>query len=122
MRIELTSGSGIRGAARRHLEEAARLAEAVLSGPQIAHFVELHAYHKRGEGRVEGFHMTSLTNRAVLDALLSGTAAGGDGSPIITLKVVDDRNRFDVNRRAAEQAGLQLSAKLLRLANTIIQD
>ncbi len=41
---------------------------------------------------------------------------------IITLNVVDDRNRFDVNRRAAERAGLRLSAKLLRLADSVIQD
>lgn len=44
--------------------------------------------------------------------------AGG----IITLSVVDDRTRFDVNRLAADRAGLTLSAKLLRLAATIIQD
>lgn len=44
--------------------------------------------------------------------------AGG----IITLKVVEDRTRFDVNRLAADRAGLKLSAKLLRLADTVIQD
>jgi hypothetical protein len=44
--------------------------------------------------------------------------AGG----IITLNVVEDRTRFDVNRLAADQAGLKLSAKLLRLADTVIQN
>lgn len=44
--------------------------------------------------------------------------AGG----IIALKVVEDRTRFDVNRSAADRAGLTLSAKLLRLAETVIQD
>jgi len=44
--------------------------------------------------------------------------AGG----IITLNIVEDRTRFDVNRLAADQAGLKLSAKLLRLADTVIQD
>ena len=44
--------------------------------------------------------------------------AGG----IITLNVVEDRTRFDVNRSAAEQAGLELSAKLLRLADSVIQE
>jgi hypothetical protein len=44
--------------------------------------------------------------------------AGG----IITLKIVDDRTRFLVNRLAADRAGLVLSAKLLRLAETVIQD
>jgi len=44
--------------------------------------------------------------------------AGG----IITLNIVDDRIRFDVNRSAADRAGLTLSAKLLRLAETVIQD
>ena len=43
--------------------------------------------------------------------------AGG----IIALKVVDDRTRFDVNSQAADRAGLTLSAKLLRLAETVIQ-
>ncbi len=44
--------------------------------------------------------------------------AGG----IITLNIVEDRTRFDVNRLAADRAGLKLSAKLLRLADTVIQD
>lgn len=44
--------------------------------------------------------------------------AGG----IITLNIVEDRTRFDVNRLAADQVGLKLSAKLLRLADTVIQD
>jgi hypothetical protein len=44
--------------------------------------------------------------------------AGG----IITLNIVEDRTRFDVNRLAADQAGLKLSAKLLRLADTVIQN
>jgi hypothetical protein len=44
--------------------------------------------------------------------------AGG----MISLKVVEDRTRFDVNRAAADRAGLTLSAKLLRLAETVIQD
>jgi hypothetical protein len=44
--------------------------------------------------------------------------AGG----IITLNIVEDRTRFNVNRLAADQAGLKLSAKLLRLADTVIQD
>jgi hypothetical protein len=44
--------------------------------------------------------------------------AGG----IITLSIVEDRTRFDVNRLAADQAGLKLSAKLLRLADTVIQN
>jgi hypothetical protein len=44
--------------------------------------------------------------------------AGG----VITLNIVEDRTRFDVNRLAADQAGLKLSAKLLRLADTVIQD
>ncbi len=46
------------------------------------------------------------------------THAGG----IIALNVVEDRTRFDVNRLAADQAGLALSAKLLRLADTVIQN
>lgn len=44
--------------------------------------------------------------------------AGG----IITLNVVDDRTRFDVNQQAADRAGLTLSAKLLRLAESVMQD
>lgn len=44
--------------------------------------------------------------------------AGG----IITLNIVEDRTRFDVNRLAADRAGLALSAKLLRLADTVIQN
>lgn len=44
--------------------------------------------------------------------------AGG----IITLNVVEDRTRFAVNRLAADRAGLTLSAKLLRLADSVIQD
>jgi hypothetical protein len=44
--------------------------------------------------------------------------AGG----MIALKVVEDRTRFDVNQSAADRAGLTLSAKLLRLAETVIQD
>lgn len=46
------------------------------------------------------------------------STAGG----IITLKVVEDRTRFDVNRLAADRAGLKLSAKLLRLADSVIED
>lgn len=44
--------------------------------------------------------------------------AGG----IISLNIVEDRTRFDVNRLAADRAGLALSAKLLRLADTVIQN
>ena len=44
--------------------------------------------------------------------------AGG----IITLNIVEDRTRFDVNRLAADRAGLALSAKLLRLADSVIQN
>ena len=44
--------------------------------------------------------------------------AGG----IITLNIVEDRTHFDVNRVAAARAGLELSAKLLRLADSVIQE
>lgn len=44
--------------------------------------------------------------------------AGG----IITLNIVEDRTRFEVNRVAAARAGLELSAKLLRLADSVIQE
>jgi len=50
---------------------------------------------------------------------LPGFARSGG---VITLNVVEDRIRFDVNRSAADRAGLTLSAKLLRLAETVIQD
>ena len=43
--------------------------------------------------------------------------AGG----MINLKTVDNRSRFDVNIGAAKRAGLELSAKLLRLATTVIK-
>lgn len=38
---------------------------------------------------------------------------------IIALKEVDNRSRIEINLGAAEQAGLKLSSKLLRLANTV---
>ncbi|MCZ6844568.1 MAG: YfiR family protein, partial [Alphaproteobacteria bacterium] len=38
---------------------------------------------------------------------------------IIALKEVDDRSRIEVNIGAAKQAGLKLSSKLLRLADTV---
>jgi hypothetical protein len=38
---------------------------------------------------------------------------------IIALKEVDNRSRIDINIGAAEKAGLKLSSKLLRLANTV---
>lgn len=44
--------------------------------------------------------------------------AGG----ILDLTTIDDRLRFDVNTTAAERAGLKLSAKLLRLAATVIEE
>jgi hypothetical protein len=44
--------------------------------------------------------------------------AGG----ILDLTIMDDRLRFDVNTTAAERAGLKLSAKLLRLAATVIEE
>lgn len=44
--------------------------------------------------------------------------AGG----MITLKIVEDRTRFDINRLATNRAGLKLSAKLLRLADRVIQN
>lgn len=43
--------------------------------------------------------------------------AGG----MINLKTVDNRSQFDVNLGAAERAGLTLSAKLLRLATSVIE-
>lgn len=50
---------------------------------------------------------------------LPGFARAGG---IIALKVVEDRTRFEVNRSAADRAGLTLSAKLLRLAEAVIQE
>jgi hypothetical protein len=44
--------------------------------------------------------------------------AGG----ILDLITIDDRLRFNVNTTAAERAGLKLSAKLLRLAATVIEE
>ncbi len=41
---------------------------------------------------------------------------------MITLKIVEDRTRFDINRLATNRAGLKLSAKLLRLADRVIQN
>ena len=38
---------------------------------------------------------------------------------IIALKEVDNRSRIEINLGAAEQAGLKLSSKLLRLADTV---
>lgn len=38
---------------------------------------------------------------------------------IIALKEVDNRSRIDINLGAAEKAGLKLSSKLLRLADTV---
>jgi hypothetical protein len=38
---------------------------------------------------------------------------------IIALKEIDNRSRIDINLGAAEKAGLKLSSKLLRLANTV---
>jgi len=86
-------------------------------------------------GHVEGCHVlfVSTSESAHLDDVLAATheaailtvadipdfsQAGG----IVTLKIVDDRTRFLVNRLAADRAGLMLSAKLLRLAETVIQD
>ena len=43
----------------------------------------------------------------------------GNSGGIITLKAVDKRSRIEVNIAAAEQAGLRLSSKLLRLADTV---
>jgi len=63
----------------------------------------------------------AATNRAAVLTVADSpdfSRAGG----IITLNVVEDRTRFDVNRSAAEQAGLELSAKLLRLADSVIQE
>ena len=37
---------------------------------------------------------------------------------IIALKEIDNRSRIEINLDAAEQAGLKLSSKLLRLADT----
>ena len=38
---------------------------------------------------------------------------------VINLRVVDDRNQFDVNMEAANRAGLILSSKMLRLADEV---
>jgi len=43
------------------------------------------------------------------------TSSGG----IVTLKKAEDRSRLEINIGAAEKAGLKLSSKLLRLADTV---
>jgi hypothetical protein len=75
----------------------------------------------------------SATAEAQVDRLLETI----DGQPVLTvadmpgfaraggildLTTLDDRLRFDVNTTAAERAGLKLSAKLLRLAATVIEE
>ncbi len=63
----------------------------------------------------------AATNRAAVLTVADSPGFSRAGG-IITLNVIEDRTRFDVNRSAAEQAGLELSAKLLRLADSVIQE
>lgn len=88
-----------------------------------------------GGTQVAGCHVlfVGASEAGRLDAVLAAThgaailtvadmpdfsRAGG----MVALHVVEDRTRFDVNRRAADRAGLELSAKLLRLADRVFQD
>ena len=63
----------------------------------------------------------AATNRAAVLTVADSPGFSRAGG-IITLSVIEDRARFEVNRAAAEHAGLQLSAKLLRLADSVIQE
>jgi hypothetical protein len=62
-----------------------------------------------------------LRELADLPILTVGEAPGfaRDGG-VINLLVVDKRNQFDVNVAAARRAGIELSAKLLRLARNLV--
>lgn len=86
-------------------------------------------------GEIPGCHVlfVSESERGSLPSILS--AARGEpvlsiaelpdfaqAGGVIALRTVDDRTRFDVNLAAAERSGLRLSAKLLRLATTVIQE
>ena len=58
-----------------------------------------------------------LGNQPVLT--VADIPAFADQGGVINLKVIDDRNQFDVNMEAANRAGLILSSKMLRLADEV---
>jgi YfiR/HmsC-like len=99
---------GTRTLRTRLITDTAQVAE--------CHLLFVSASESESLGRVlavtDGFAILTVADVADF------SKAGG----IITLKVVEDRTRFDVNQRAADRAGLKLSAKLLRLADNVIQE
>ena len=104
--------------------EGKRVGSRNLSTRLIADTAEVRGCHLlfvSASERESFAEVLAATNRAAVLTVADSpdfSRAGG----IITLNVIEDRTRFDVNRSAAEQAGLELSAKLLRLADSVIQE
>jgi hypothetical protein len=64
-------------------------------------------------------HLASLRNLAVLT--VSDTKKFAQSGGMIGFVTVDDKIRFEVNSRAANQAGLNISAQILKLARQIVE-
>lgn len=70
------------------------------------------------EGRQAGLFITATRGQSILtvgDSLENFLALGG----MINLVQVDDKIRFEINAKAAQQAGLQISSQLLKLALSV---
>jgi hypothetical protein len=86
--------------------------------PETSELARCHVlYVGRGESDRAGRLLSSVAGAPVLTVGESPkfTAQGG----AIEFVLVNDRVRFDVNRQAAERAGLTVSSKLLRVARHV---
>lgn len=96
---------------RHHRLETKRIAN-VESAPQC-HILFVSASEEPKLQSIIGY----VSKLPILTVADMGRFASSGG--IIALKEVDNRSRIEINLGAAEQAGLRLSSKLLRLADTV---
>ncbi len=85
--------------------------------PTISHGAACHIAFLGGSGE----QSAAEAARAVADAPVLTVTEGAEAPGAIRLMVRDNRVRFEIDQRAAQQAGVAISSKLLNLAVAVLR-